>query len=208
MTATIQLSDTVALYGTVTDDESNPLEGVAVNLYYYQQSIQQTTTDSNGEYNFPAVAAGSYGINFYKNLYGPLTVFQTISLNGSIEVNPTLFPVGGILTGTVFSSIDALPLAGAAVVLSQENNASTSFTTSANGEFTFLNVPSGLNILNVTMPNFETETATINLQQSAIGSIDFTLFPTSSTINGSVLSSGEPIEGLYSVYQENFPDMQ
>lgn len=77
--------------GAVTDAASTPLSAVQVRIYVSAASpIATTTTDSNGEYGFAAIAAGNYSLEFTKGGFTTQILPVTVTASGQVTVNVTL----------------------------------------------------------------------------------------------------------------------
>jgi len=112
--------DTIAIAGDVTINGA-PLIGAGVVLKNTQTTMtRNTTTDTNGAYQFHPVDPGTYKITIKK-----VKVVGTATVSGNLQVHE-------------------IPSAGNAVKLKNVSTGATlSTTTDASGNYSFAGVPSG-----------------------------------------------------------------
>jgi RHS repeat-associated protein len=123
--------------GTVTDQNGQPLAGATVQI---TGTVNATATDGAGNFNLTA-PAGLSTLTVSKFGFLPATTTPfTLAAGGSFAAGTIhLQPAPGKINGTVVTSLDGSPLAGAAVSLAE--NGDTAFA-DASGNFT-LTEPAG-----------------------------------------------------------------
>ncbi|HXO42330.1 MAG TPA: carboxypeptidase regulatory-like domain-containing protein, partial [Thermoanaerobaculia bacterium] len=179
--------------GTVVDQNGQPLAGATVRL---TGTANATATDGAGNFNLTA-PAGLYTLTASKLGYLPATTTPfTLAAGGSFAVGTIhLQPAPGKITGTVVTSLDGSPLAGAAVSLAE--NGDTAFA-DASGSFsltelagTYTATIGAAGYASQTLPSFALTAGTTH----PLGTINLVASP--ATLSGHVTSSagGAPIVG-------------
>ncbi len=179
--------------GTVVDQNGQPLAGVTVQI---TGTVNATATDGAGNFNLTA-PAGLYTLKASKFGFLPATTTPfTLTAGGSFAVGTIcLQPAPGKITGTVVTSLDGSPLAGAAVSLAE--NGDTAFA-DASGNVT-LTEPAGTYTSTITAAGYASQTlpsfALAAGTTHPLGTI--TLVANPATLSGHVTSSagGAPIAG-------------
>ena len=180
--------------GTVVDANGQPLAGATVRI---TGTANATATDGGGNFNLTA-APGLYTLT--ASLFGFLpatTTPFTLAAGGSFAVGTIrLQPAPGKITGTVVTSLDGSPIAGATVSLAE--NGDTVFA-DASGNFT-LTEPAGTYTPTITAAGYASQTlpsfAVAAGTTHPIGTI--TLDANPATLSGHVTTSaggGAPIAG-------------
>ena len=136
---TMVIEDMATLNGTVSS-EGSPVAGVHINI---NESIFQTTTNSQGQYNFPYVQPGTYTVTATKLGFESMTLPVTLVANETTTLNFSLIPSASVnVTGFVVGSDQpTVGLEEAEVVLTGIMNYNT--VTDATGHFTIPGVLSG-----------------------------------------------------------------
>jgi hypothetical protein len=129
--------------GVVTDASSNPVAGASVMLFnqgIFSQSLT-TTTNTIGQYTFSNIFVGTLALSAVSTATGTGgTTSAVITKDGqAVTANITLQPSAGI-SGTVYRSDGATPVAGATISLS---NTAFTATSSAAGAYSFASIPLG-----------------------------------------------------------------
>jgi RHS repeat-associated protein len=179
--------------GTVVDQNGQALAGATVRI---TGTANATATDGAGNFNLTA-PAGLYTLTVSKLGYLPATTTPfTLGAGGSFAAGTIrLQPAPGKITGTVVSSLDGSPLAGAAVSLAE--NGDTAFA-DASGNFT-LTEPSGTYTVTAAQAGYASQTLpSFSLAAGVthpLGTI--TLVANPAVVSGHVASSagGAPIAG-------------
>ncbi|HEY6324756.1 MAG TPA: carboxypeptidase regulatory-like domain-containing protein, partial [Thermoanaerobaculia bacterium] len=146
----------VAAFGTITgmvvDQNGQPLTGATVRI---SGTVNATATDGAGNFNLTA-PAGLYTLTVSKSGYLPATTTPfTLAAGGSFAAGTIrLQPAPGTITGTVVTSLDGSPLAGAAVSLAE--NGDTAFA-DASGSFA-LTEPAGTYTPTITAAGYASQT--------------------------------------------------
>ncbi len=128
-----------SISGTVTDQDGDPLDDATVELYDDNDNLlDDTTTDSNGDYSFSGVGAGDYTVRAIKDGYYEDTVDVTVSAadpdqdNKDLELELITYEI----EGTVIDKDTGDPIAGATVEVYDENgDLVDSDTTPQSGHF-------------------------------------------------------------------------
>jgi RHS repeat-associated protein len=171
--------------GTVTDQNGQPLAGATVQI---TGTVNATATDGAGNFNLTA-PAGLYTLTVSKFGFLPATTTPfTIAAGGSFAAGTIhLQPAPGKINGTVVTSLDGSPLAGAAVSLAE--NGDTAFA-DASGSFT-LTEPAGTYTPTITAAGYASQSLpSFALAAGAthpLGTI--TLVANPATLSGHVTSS-------------------
>jgi RHS repeat-associated protein len=179
--------------GTVVDPNGQALAGATVRI---TGTANATATDGTGNFNLTA-PAGLYTLTVSKLGYLPATTTPfTLAAGGSFAAGTIrLQPAPGKITGTVVTSLDGSPLAGAAVSLAE--NGDTAFA-DASGSFAITEPPGTYTVTaaqagyaSQTLPPFGLAAGTTH----PLGTI--TLVANPAVVSGHVASSagGAPIAG-------------
>jgi RHS repeat-associated protein len=187
----------VAAFGTITgivvDQNGQPLAGATVQI---TGTANATATDAGGNFSLTA-AAGLYTLTASKFGYLPATTTPfTLAAGGSFAAGTIqLLPAPGKITGTVVSSLDGSPLAGAAVSLAE--NGDTAFADAA-GNFT-LTEPAGSYTPTIAAAGYASQTlSSLSLAAGTTSPLGvITLIANPATLSGHVTSSagGAPVAG-------------
>ncbi|MEI2325688.1 carboxypeptidase regulatory-like domain-containing protein [Priestia megaterium] len=194
----VTVAAAAAITGRVTSGRTGlPLSGVTVELRNQSNVlISTTTTNTEGNYSFTQLAAGTYNLNFAASSFITATRTTTLTDGQTQVLNVILQPQPGNVTGTVLSQ-DGTPVNGATIrLIDQFNTVITTVTTNAQGQYTISNVTPGQYSLTVSASNFQSQSrgVTINAGQTTVS--NFTLIPSPGTVTGTITgSAGTPIEG-------------
>ncbi|MED4051937.1 carboxypeptidase regulatory-like domain-containing protein [Priestia megaterium] len=194
----ITVAAAAAITGKVTSGQTGlPLSGVNVELRNQSNVlISTTTTNTEGNYSFTQLAAGTYNLNFAASSFITATRTTTITAGQTQVLNVILQPQPGNVTGTVLSQ-DGTPVNGATIrLIDQFNTITTTVTTNTQGQYTIPNITPGQYSLTASSSNFQSQSrgVTINSGQTTVS--NFTLIPSPGTVIGTITSSaGTPVEG-------------
>ena len=129
--------------GRVTAANGDGMSGVTLALNGDQ--VQAITTDASGSYSFLVNTFGNYTLSATKaffNFTPPAKTFNNLS-NSQSNVNFSGVRQTHSVSGAIFDNHNN-PAGGVSVALSDSNNATIgSFTTNADGVYSFTNVPAG-----------------------------------------------------------------
>ncbi len=123
--------------GIVTDGNSNPLSGVAINI---EGTELTATTDANGAYTFSAVSKEKHLLTYKKQSYQTISVTITPKsfVGNSATVNASMEYAAASITGIVLDAKNEnAPLKGVEVSISETQKSETD----AEGRFTIQNLP-------------------------------------------------------------------
>lgn len=152
------------------------------------------STNAQGAYSIPNVAAGSYIVSVSRAGYSPGSTNATVGPGQNATANVTLTPVPGTIAGVVTNVSTGNPLAGASV---STQPPTATVTTNAQGQYSIANVPPGTYAVNVSLSGFSSSsgTATVSSAQTATTNVALTPLPGSITGLITDASTGQPIAG-------------
>lgn len=157
-------ADTGAIAGTVTDAEGSSVQGVVVTASTDDGPLWDATTGIDGSYLLTGLPAGDYTVHFdgteasaevasgwwedAATRAGATVV--TVGVGETADVSPQLAP-GASISGRIIDG-DGNPLEQATVWVSRadDENASTSVTTDADGDYRVRALPAGDYVLMIT----------------------------------------------------------
>lgn len=138
-------TDTGTVYGTVTDNNNQPVQGATCTLNTLVTGAKATsaTTDVNGDFTIVDVPVGTYTMTVSMTGYGSVTTnsftlssgTQVIVPSNETQITPTT--ATGTVTGTVTNATGGAAISGATVAL---QGTSYTATTDANGLYTISSV--------------------------------------------------------------------
>lgn len=170
--------------GVVTDSITNVgISGVAVS------TLPPTTTaetDNDGVYILSSVDKGDYTVRFIKPDYTTKTITTSVAADKNTTVNavlsPTVLPVGSI-EGTVTSTVDSTPVAGASITT---DPATQTVTTNSQGKFTLSNVVVRSYQVHVTAAGYQSVSQNVQVNAGVTSSITIRLMPQQTIQNGTI----------------------
>ena len=159
--------------GTVEDASSNPIEGAAVTA---TPGNHQGATVADGTYSI-SLPAGTYSATARAFLFGSQTLSNlVVPVNGMAWANFTLASNAGWIAGTVTSSADGSPIAGAAVYATGGGQPGTDLT-DAQGRYN-ITISNGTYSMSAQATGFHTKNATgVVVVAGATTSQNFALDP-------------------------------
>jgi hypothetical protein len=197
---TISFLQAAIVNGTVSDSSSGTsLEGVRVQLRNGIGTVAMDTTDNSGAFVFQSIDTGSYSIR------ASLSGYTTKSMNAIVSTDPltVVIPLVKIITttlsGKVTDSTSGEALASAVVRLGTGLGGLSRFdTTGADGLYSFDNVFTGTQTLQITFIGYTSKTvdATVSSADPVTANILLTkVFY--ATISGKITDStrGEALTG-------------
>ena len=143
-------SDEFDITGTLKDHNNNLLEGMTVDLYVGSSKVDTGTTDSDGEVEFTRtpVSMGTHtfqlkfdGDNAYANSDSS-TVTRDITKETSVLTlnsplnNSTIYDGEPVTVNGTLTDNDGVAMPSKTIVVSENGNTLTTFTTNNNGSFT------------------------------------------------------------------------
>ncbi|GEM_PF-3035654 len=164
--------------GTVRDGNGNPISGATITY-----GDQTTTTNGSGQYTIPSIMPGQQHISASKgSAYAEMSHIVTVISGQNATLDFVLTPPG-TLTGQVTDSDSGEPIAGAVVLRSGGNPA----TTNENGVFTFTNIPSGAQKFTTSAEGYESSAEeTVIVVANTTTTHDITLTPKPTYIAGEI----------------------
>ncbi|MFA7342142.1 MAG: carboxypeptidase regulatory-like domain-containing protein [Candidatus Methanomethylophilaceae archaeon] len=170
-----------SLQGTVTIVQG-PLASSVVTLSRISstpgvQLVLTQTTNANGVFLFPAVLEGNYlmhvsrdGYSEFLNIYSNITIDEDTVLDHPIVMREAFGSVSGrVFNGTFMISNAQLTL------LASDGSVFGRMITNSDGEYQFLNVPTGTYTLKVVRNGYEDAQATVVVSASEVSTSDFDL---------------------------------
>ncbi|GLI84555.1 hypothetical protein ANABIO32_22650 [Rossellomorea marisflavi] len=191
------------LTGLVTDTGSTPLSGVNITVTTSSGTgtiVATTVTGNDGIYTVTGLAPGNYIVvasnpNFQQGSEG-----ATITSGGTTVVNFVLAANPGSLAGTITNAQTGAPIAGANVqvrILDSGGSLIATVSSGVNGDYSVGNLAPGFYTVLASAPDFQTNSATVQVfpNQTSIG--DVALTPNPGSISGTVTSTigSTPIPG-------------
>ncbi|MCM2605594.1 carboxypeptidase regulatory-like domain-containing protein [Rossellomorea marisflavi] len=191
------------LTGLVQDTGANPLAGVNITVTTSSGTgviVATTVTGTDGTYTITGLAPGNYivvasNLNFQQGSEG-----ATITSGATTVVNFILTANPGSLAGTITNAQTGAPIAGANVqvrILDAGGTVIATVSSDINGQYSVGNLAPGIYTVVAAAPDFQTNSATVQVvsNQTAIG--DVALVPNPGSIFGTVTSSigSTPIGG-------------
>ena len=168
--------------GSVIDVTSGaPIAGASVSY-----SGNSTTTDTEGNFAFSDVTAGTHTL--IASAAGFAAVTQAVSVlgNETTVVSFTLSNAGSV-TGTVFDEESGLPVEGINV---STLDGTIAVVTDSNGQYTIEAIAAGEQRLKATGVIFETLEKTVTVTAGAVATLDFSLHHGHTVIEGEVWEAG------------------
>ncbi|MBY0090740.1 carboxypeptidase regulatory-like domain-containing protein [Priestia aryabhattai] len=194
----VTVAAAASITGKVTSGQTGlPLSGSTVELRNQSNVlITTTTTNTEGNYSFTQLAAGTYNLNFIATNFITATSTTTIAAGQTQVINIILQPQPGNVTGTVLSQ-DGTPVNGATIrLIDQFNSVATTVTTNAQGQYTISSVTPGQYSLTSSASNFQSQSRGVTITSAQTTVSNFNLAASPGTVIGTVTSStGTPIEG-------------
>ena len=192
--------DFARVSGTVVDTLNQPVVAAKVTLTNANQTLSDTT-DENGNYSLERIIPGLSDISATKaNFYG-ITISRFLGGQQQLDLDLTLYPADGFISGTVRDSQTEDGIAGVTVSAEFSLNSDEFFSTltDAAGNYTISSLPV---ISNATFTVFAfkeeyfSPTPIAEVDPKATG-VDFLLVNRTGTIKGTVRDrdTSEPIAG-------------
>lgn len=141
------------------------------------QLVFTQTTNANGVFLFPAVLEGNYymhvtrdGYSEFLNIYSNITIDEDTVLEHPVVMREAFGSVSGrVFNGTFMISNAQLTL------LASDGSVFGRVMTTSDGEYQFLNVPTGTYTLKVVRNGYEDTQATVVVSASEVSTRDFDL---------------------------------
>lgn len=191
------------IFGTVVSNGLiMPLPGTMINSYVNNILAASVLTDSNGQYVIAGLVSGNYTVTAsYPNFQtGTLGLF--LAPNVSEALNFILLEQPGSVIGVVYNT-NQNPLAGATVILMQNNRVIATVTSSTDGSYTLTGLAPGSYTVTASAPTYQTATQGVVVVANQVVALDFNLQPLPSSLSGFVFDSGlSPLAGAQvTIYQ-------
>lgn len=139
-TTTVPLSPSVGgtISGTVTDPANHPVADADVTLVDSHGNSIDVLTDANGNYRFPTLAFGTYGV-FLGSVSTPIGTAAKITISSAAPQGTANFtsPATFTISGTVFASDGQTEINMADVLLLQNGQVLADTFTDSSGHYSF-----------------------------------------------------------------------
>ncbi|MFA6977685.1 MAG: carboxypeptidase regulatory-like domain-containing protein [Ignavibacteriaceae bacterium] len=157
------------LKGSVKNNSGQAIAQATVYAVNNNSQSFVTTTQSDGTFEFPAVAFGQYIVTANKTQYtspGSKEVSITVlNSTGTVNFNDLIFN-NGSLSGKVLDDMSGLPISN--VSLSLEGNlGSGSAVTNTSGEYAISTLAPGSYLIKISKPGYTLKDTTINISGAA-----------------------------------------
>jgi protocatechuate 3,4-dioxygenase beta subunit len=175
---------TGTLSGTVTDQNGDPVSGATVAL-----AGTETTTSSDGSYEFAGAAVGSYDLSVTAPGADTKTVPVTVE-SGTETTRNVELTVTGSVAGTVTNQ-QGDPIADATVDIGAQTA-----QTDADGQYTIDGIDTGARTLTVTTPDGAERTTTIDIVAGELADGSVTFDQVGSVTGVVETTRGDPVPGV------------
>ncbi|MEP7273472.1 MAG: carboxypeptidase regulatory-like domain-containing protein, partial [Acidobacteriota bacterium] len=146
-----------------------------------------TTTGGNGSYTLNNIPEGPQTLTATADGFNPASVSLTVIAGTTVTRDIAMNPLLGTLTGVVRNADTADPIPGATITVA---GTALSATSGADGSYTMVNVPAGVQTLNASANGYVSGQATgANIVGNATVSRDFTLAPRTGKIQGRITNA-------------------
>ncbi|MCL2674222.1 MAG: carboxypeptidase regulatory-like domain-containing protein, partial [Defluviitaleaceae bacterium] len=201
------------------NDGNAQIVGATVTLTQNDETIATATTDADGFYKIAGLYPGSYVVSVTSTGYEPQSRAVSIAANETTEENFELSPLEenvvttGIIEGRVISAgIGNVPITGATVTLTQNDETIATATTDEEGFYKIAGLYPGSYVASVTATGYEPQSRTVSIAANETTEEDFELSPldenvvTTGIVVGRVLSASggnAPIVGATVTLTQN-----
>jgi carboxypeptidase family protein len=181
--------------GTVTDEwNGTPIEGAKVKLE--GGSPRETTTDSEGKYNFIDLPSKNFTLKVEKDLYELYEKSVTVPLGSTITRDAAVTPENGSVFGKVTDTATGLFMVNATVQVDQ--NAVTEVKTDSNGLYRIDYIRVGNHDVRAFAEFYGTDSKNVDVTVDSETELNFSIDPSDGSIKGTARNSltRAPIEGV------------
>ncbi|WP_303984580.1 carboxypeptidase regulatory-like domain-containing protein, partial [Niallia circulans] len=161
--------------------------------------VAQTTTNASGNYSFTGIAPGSYTISVMVTNFQSQSQSIITQSNQTANVNFTLQPSPGAISGTITNAQTGTVIPNATVQLLSINGAlMASTTTNTSGNYSFTGLAPGQYQIRAIGTNFSTNTVSAIVQADVTTNVGIALQPNPGTIQGTVTDNqtSQPVQGV------------
>jgi large repetitive protein len=191
------------LTGTVLNEASAPVSGATLTVQISTGTgiiIATAVTENDGTYTVEGLAPGSYSVVASAVNFQTASKGAVITSNTTTTVNFTLAADPGSIMGSVTNAQTGQPVSGANVQVSILDSSGTvvAAVLSDNlGKYTVNGLAPGIYTVQVSAPDFQTNSATVQVQSNQESTADVALVPNPGAVTGTVVNSvgGAPIAG-------------
>jgi len=165
----ISISTLGGISGTVTDGDSNPLEGVKITT---TPATAEVLTDGEGNYSLLDLTAGSYTLQAEKTGYVNKTKAVAV-IDGQISDGDIYISVRGSISGRV-TDVDSNPLIGVKITTTPTTS---DIFTDATGSYSILDLVAGSYVVKAEMEDLLNKTREVTVVDGEISNGDLTCLP-------------------------------
>ena len=152
--------------GVISYSNSSPLSDVTVSYILSSVVVDNTSTDSNGDFTKSSLASGTYTLSYSKTGYVDENQSATLSSSSEILTVPYLKMLStscsstGTISGTITDAMSSANVSGVSVSIRRGLNTTsgsvyaTAATTDSNGDYSFNNVERGWYTLKTSLTGY------------------------------------------------------
>lgn len=199
-TTTISLQNNPGtVTGTVIDSNtSDPIPGAVVDILQGLTLISSTLTDSLGGYTINQLSPGSYTIRATASNYQPSVQGCIISAGATVTEDFALDIQPSNVVGTVIDADTEEAIAGALVIVVQDNNIIANALTDSSGMFSISELAAGTYSIQFSRMNYQNNVTGLTLNTNETRNVNIALQPNPGSIQGSVKDTlNQPITGAF-----------
>lgn len=151
------------------------------------------TSGGNGSFTLSNIPAGVQTVSATAAGFNPASASVTVIAGANVTQDIAMTPLLGTITGTITNADNGDPIAGAAITVVETGLSTTS---GSDGSFIVVNVPAGVQTLNVTASGFiAAQAAGVNVVGNGTVSQNVALSPETGTVRGRITnaSTNQPI---------------
>ncbi len=194
--------------GQVTSNNSGqPVPDVLIRVIDENGAvIARTTTGAEGRYRIQGLRAGSYSITAFNPSFSSEVEPFSVEAGETVTINFTLTDNPGSINGTVTDEVNGNPIAGAVVVLfDQQTRPIVTTVTEADGTYNIRGVTPGDYTVRASAFSFATGSQTVFIAADSEVTVDFQLPRNPARLRGQILSNeGTPISnGSVTVFDDS-----
>jgi len=202
------LSNPGTISGQVVDSGTLvPISGATISVFQNNFLIATETSDTNGNYTINGLDPGSYAVSALASGYQTALQGAIIQGGGQTTVlNFSLSPSPGSVSGNVIATNTGLPIAGAIIEITFDDQVIKSTQTDASGNYTFSNLfPATYDVI-AHAEGFQSQEIAVVVQSNQTSTVNFSLGSFPGILSGSVIDANTslPITGaVVLVYSNN-----
>lgn len=195
-----------SISGTIIDAISLlPIPGSIVTVSSGNVNIASTITALDGSYTIAGLAPGLYIVAATSLNYQTITQGANVQALVTTNVNLSLQPQPGSLSGQIIDSVTLLGISGASVDVSKNNVIISSILTDSNGFYSATGLAPGAYTVSVHATNYQNSVKGALVISNTNSTLDVVLQSSPGTITGQVIDlSSNPLSGAFiSLFSNN-----